>query len=95
MELINAGRITYAPPPDNAPPREAFASTGNDIEKNTEGPAYAVYDLLKHRVTSDGTTEFRVKWYGYTEQTWEPRRDIPEELISRYFAQQNRISKKM
>ena len=62
VERINADRITYAPPPGNAPPREAFAPAGNDIEENSEGPTYVADNLLKHRVTSDGTLEFRVKW---------------------------------
>ena len=95
VERINADRITYAPPPENAPPPEAFAPISNDIDKNTEGPTYVVDILIEHRVTPDGTLEFHVKWYGYTEQTWEPRRNIPEELISRYFAQKRRIAKTM
>ena len=66
VERINADRITYAPP-------EAFAPTSDDIDKNTEGPTYVVYRLLEHRIKPDGTLEFLVKWYGYTEQTWEPR----------------------
>ena len=36
----------------------------------------------KNRVTSEGTLEFCVKWFSYSEQTWEPRRNIPEELNS-------------
>ena len=69
VERINAYRMTYAPPPGNAPPPEAFPPAGNDIQKNSEGPTYVVENLLKHRVTSDGTLESRVKWFGYTEQT--------------------------
>ena len=38
VERINADRITYPPPPENAPPPEAFAPISNDIDKNTEGP---------------------------------------------------------
>ena len=94
VERINADRITYAPPPGNAPPPEAFAPAGNDIDKNSEGPTYAVDNLLQHRVTSDGTLEFRVKWFGYTKRTWEPRRNIPEELILRYFVQHRRTLRK-
>ena len=55
VERINADRITYAPPPENAPPPEAFARTCNDIEMNAEGITYVVDNLLKHRVTSAGT----------------------------------------
>ena len=94
VKRINAECITYAPPPENAPPPEAFAPTIDDIEKNTEGPTYIVDRLSEHRITSDGTLELLVKWYGYTEQTWEPRRNIPEDLISQYFAQHGLISRK-
>ena len=38
VERINADRITYAPLSGNAPPPEAFAPAGNDIEKNSGGP---------------------------------------------------------
>ena len=69
VERINGDSITYALPPENAPPPEAFAPTGNNIEKNTEGTTYVVDNQLKHRVTSEGTLKFRVKWFGYTEQT--------------------------
>ena len=53
VERINGDRNTYAPPRENAPPPEAFELPGNAIEKNTEEPTYVVYNLLKHRVTSD------------------------------------------
>ena len=67
VEWINADSITYGPPPENAAPLEAYAPTGNEITKKTEGPTYAVENLLKHRVKSEGTLQFRVKWFGYTE----------------------------
>ena len=38
VERINADRITYAPPPEDAPQPEAFAPTADNISKNTEGP---------------------------------------------------------
>ena len=38
LERITVDRITYAPPPENAPPPEEFASTSDDIDKNAEGP---------------------------------------------------------
>ena len=41
--------------------------------------------LVTHKRTTDGTLEVLVRWYGYDEKTWEPRRNIPEELVSRYF----------
>ena len=82
-ERINADRVTYAPPPENstAPHEEA---TGRQ-EKNTEGPTYVVDEILDHRKDTHGSLEFHVKWYGYNGTTWEPRCNIPEELVSRYF----------
>ena len=50
-----------------------------------DGPTYVVDRLVTHRRTPDGTLEFLLRWYGYDEKTWEPRRNIPEELVSRYF----------
>ena len=84
-ERINADRVTYAPPPENAPTKDNNATTTEHLDKNTEGPTYVVDRLVTHRRTPDGTFEFLVLWYGYDEQTWEPRRNIPEELVSRYF----------
>ena len=95
VERIKADSITCAPPPEDAPQPEAFGPIGNDIDKNTEGPTYIVDRLVEHRVTPDGTLKFNLKWYVYTEQTWEPRRNIPEEIISRYFAQKRGIAKKI
>ena len=93
VERINADRITYAPPPENASPPEAIAPTNNDIDKKTDGPTNVVDRLLVHRIISDGILDFLGTWYGYTERTWEPRQNIPEERISRYFPQQRRTSK--
>ena len=87
-ERINADRVTYAPPPENstAPHEEV---TGRH-EKNTEGPTYVVDEILDHRKDTHGSLEFHVKWYGYNETTWEPRCNIPQELVSRYFTKQAR-----
>ena len=73
VERINGDRIIYAPPPEDAPLRDAFAPTADNISTNTEGPTYVVDRLLEHRVTPNGTLEFQVKWYGYDEKTWEQR----------------------
>ena len=62
VKRINTDRITYAPPAENGPPPETFAPTSNDINRNTEGPTEVVDRLLEHRITSDGTLEFLVKW---------------------------------
>jgi len=95
VERINSDRVTYAPPPENGPPPEPFAATPAHLaEKNVEGPTFVVDRIVAHRVADDGTLELDVKWYGYTERTWEPRRNVPEELVSRYFARQRRTAAK-
>lgn len=71
----------------NAPPPEPFTATTSDVlEKNIEGQTYVVDKLLEHNIEEDGTLHFLVKWLGYDEPTWQPRPDIPEELLSRYLA---------
>ena len=55
---------------------------------------FLVDKIVAHRVADDGTLELDVKWYGYTERTWEPLRNVPEELVSRYFARQRRTAAK-
>ena len=35
VKRINVDRITYAPPPENAPPPEAFARITDYIDENT------------------------------------------------------------
>ena len=83
IERINADRFTYAPPPGNPKVRHEGTKEKHDITKNTEGPTYVVEEILGHRKDPHGSLEFHVKWYGYCETTWEPRCNIPEELISR------------
>ena len=82
-ERINADRVTYAPPPENS--TEPHEEVTGSHEKNTEGPTYVVDEILDHRKDTHGSFEFHVKWYGHNETTWEPRCNIPEELVSRYF----------
>ena len=55
------------------------------LEKNTDGPTYVVDRLVTHIRTTDKALEILVRWYGYDEKTWEPRLNIPQELVPRYF----------
>ena len=55
LERIIADQTKNAPQPENGSPREAFAPTSSDIEKNTEGPTYVVDSLHQHFVTPDTT----------------------------------------
>lgn len=53
-------------------------------------PAYVVDNFVSHEQDDDGNLVFRVKWAGFPETTWEPR--LPEKLVSRYFAREQRHS---
>ena len=82
-EKINADRVTYAPPPENA--MATHEEVTGRHEKATEGPTYVVDEILDHRKDTHGSLELHVKWYGYNDTKLEPRCNIPEELVSRYF----------
>ena len=98
-ELVTANRLTRAPAsapvigPEHAEHAEHVA-TGQDLEeKNTEGDTYYFKKILDHRERDDGTLEFKLKWSGNWDPTWEPRANIPEESISRYLARVARKAK--
>jgi len=46
--------------------------------------------LLDFYLDADGEEWFLVKWYGYSQPTWQLRARIPQELTSRYFAKKRR-----
>ena len=83
VERVNANRVVYTAPPDNAP--TATATPEDLSNKVRTGPTYVVNRLSKHRMRN-GVLEFLVYWENYDKPTWEPRTHIPEELVSRYFA---------
>ena len=60
--------------------------------KNREGETWLVDKRIDHRKSGKGRYEFQVRWVGDYEDTWEPRANIPEELVSRYFARGARRS---
>ena len=93
VERVNSDRITYAPPPPEVPPREPLEATPEDLaEKSTEGRAYLFDRIKDHRILDDGKTEFLIKWPGYKQPTWQPRRDISGEAISQYLSRKRRIA---
>ena len=55
-------------------------------EKKIDGETWLVESLDDHRKNGRVKLEFLVRWAGPYERTWEPRANIPQELISRYFA---------
>ena len=94
VERVNISRVTYAPPlpqGDLPQPYSEFRSERSDLaRKNREGPTYVVDDATNHREVAGGALEFEVQWYGYPNATWEPRANLPEELVSHYFSKRRR-----
>ena len=87
VERVNPDRVTYAPPPENAPSILRFEELTTDfLSINIDGQIYLVEKLLEHNIENDGGMHFLVKWVDYPTPTRQPRSDIPEELILRYFA---------
>lgn len=56
------------------------------ITKNICGDQRLVEGMRKHRRKRDPSFQFLVQSLGYKKQTWEPRTNIPEIFISRYFS---------
>ena len=91
VERVNSDHVTYAPLPPDVPPPEPLEATPEDLaDKNTEGPTYLFDQIKDHRIRDDGKTEFLVKWYGYRQPTWQPRRNLPEEAIAEYLSRKRR-----
>ena len=78
----------------NAPPPEPLEATEQDgRDKNLEGRMYVFDKILKHRVNTDSSLEFLIKWDRYKKPTWQPRSDIPEMAISYYLSNKRRSSR--
>ena len=86
VERVSADRVIFSPPPADAPPNPYAPTPAELAEKAREGPAYVVDKIVGHGEDEDGHFLFRVKWQGYRDTTWEPRKNLPEELVSLYFA---------
>ena len=86
VERVNADRVVPAPTPAHAQQMHELAATPADLaEKNTRGPEYLFETILDHRVTRGQNVEFLVKWSPPFEPDWQPRQNVPEEAIARYF----------
>ena len=95
VERVAMNRVVRAPasaPVDEAP--DDMQATTKDMEdKVTEGQTWVMKRILDHRELDDGTLEFRIDWAGDWSPTWEPRRFIPEEAISRYLAKRRKADR--
>ena len=54
-------------------------------ENDTYPEEYVIDHILTHGYAEDVTPYYKVKWYGYTESTWEPTRNTPRSHIVRYW----------
>ena len=89
VETVNVDRVIYTPSNEATRTRRPQDATPQDLaEKNLEGDTWLVEKILQHRQKND-TYEFLIKWENDDRTTWEPRRNIPEELVSHYFATRN------
>ena len=88
VERVAMNRVVRAPAsaPVDDTPDNSQATTKDIEEKVTEGDNWVMKGILDHRELDDGTLEFRIDWAGKWKPTWEPRKYIPEEAISRYLA---------
>ena len=85
-ETVSMDRITQAPR-HLLPPPKAHEPTPEDLQdKDFDGETWVFDCLLDHRKGHDGALEFLVKWQPPWEPDWQPRKLIPEEAVSRYFA---------
>lgn len=85
-ELVSVDRVVKAPAPPTGEAPLYMATEAELADKATEGPSYVVERITDHAFDDDGQTLFHVKWEGFRERTWEPRKNLPEELVMRYFA---------
>ena len=89
VETMNIDRVVYSPPPDVQRVHHEHDATPEDLnEKNLAGETWLVERILNHRKTNN-KYEFLIKWENDDRTTWEPRRNVPEELVSHYFSTTN------
>jgi transposase InsO family protein len=91
---VNSDRITPAPqtpnadrgPPLDAPEEDATGLPPTDPMLGSSEEGHVVDRIVGLRKEQDGTTRYRVRWYGYgrEDDTWEPREHLPEPLVRSY-----------
>lgn len=96
---INKSHVRYLKKVGKKPARESTdhedSSADSDADSDPDAPivdasdskeeaqVYEVQELTSFRFRN-GTLEFRVKWKGYTQQTWTRAEDISDEVIHEY-----------
>lgn len=77
VETVSANRVVRAPSsvvpvePDHAARPKYVAA------KNVEGQTWVFDKILDHRELDDGALEFKMKWSGDWDPSWEPRENVP------------------
>ena len=85
IERVNRARVELAPGPPTNEKRESWEPTSLDFKEKTRGPEWVVDRILNHHIDEDGAYSFHVRWYGPYKDTWQPRSDLNEETVARYF----------
>lgn len=96
VERINRDRVTKVPLPTqaaNLQRTDVLDARAEDAAKHTDGETWLVANAMDHRVIPEVGVGFLVKWNEPYDPTWEPRRNIPKELISRYLMSKRRKSR--
>ena len=85
IERVNRARVELAPGPPENEKRAAWEPTAKDFQEKTRGPEWVVDRVLDHHIDDDGAYSFHVRWYGPYDDSWQPRSDLNEETVARYF----------
>ena len=86
VERVSMNRVVRSPSSAEVVEPE-HASTPEDLaDKETEGEIWRFKKILDHREMADGSLQFRLELVGNYEPTWELRKNIAEEAVSRYLA---------
>ena len=85
-EEVNIDRIKVTRAPlENRTPLDNIVH-----QEQREGTDEYVMDKLEeHHTNEDGTMEFKIRWIGSNERTWEPVSHLPYSAIARYCSKRN------
>ena len=87
LERVNRGRVELAPPPDDPEAdRDEFDPTAEDFDEKTVGDDWVVQRVRDHERDDEGQLWFHIEWHGDHPDSYQPHKDLDEEMVSRYFA---------
>ena len=78
--------------PRTLPPRTSRGVNRRFLQEAPTDDRYEVEDIVDAGVADDGKTLYRIRWKGYSpeQDTWEPARNLPRDLIRDYRRRTNR-----